>query len=157
MDASSGEILAMASTPFLNPSDTSKIEEGADSIKAVTHAFEPGSIFKTVSAMALLEADAITPDVKIDCPAYLEAEDGYTVSDSHKRPDAVFSFREIINESSNVGISLAVRDYLGFGPLYDKILTYGLNESTGHRLPRRGEWLPCARCGVVVQHRKVAT
>ena len=135
MDASSGEILAMASTPFLNPSDTSKIEEGADSIKAVTHAFEPGSIFKTVSAMALLESTDITPDVKIDCPAYLEAEDGYTVSDSHKRADAVFTFREIINQSSNVGISLAVRDYLGFGPLYDKILTYGLNETTGVDYP----------------------
>lgn len=135
MDASSGEILAMASTPFLNPSDTSKIEAGADSIKAVTHAFEPGSIFKTVSAMALLEAGSITPDTKIDCPAYLEAEDGYTVSDSHKRPDAVFTFREILNQSSNVGISLAVKGYLGFGPLYEKVLSYGLNEVTGIDYP----------------------
>ncbi len=135
MDASSGEILAMASTPYLNPSDTSKMKEGADSIKAVSHAFEPGSIFKTVSAMALLEADAITPDVQIDCPAYLKAEDGYTVSDSHKRPDVTYTFREVINESSNVGISLAIKNYLGFGPLYDKILSYGLNDVTGVDYP----------------------
>ena len=135
MDASSGEILAIASTPYLNPSDTSKMETGADSVKAVSHAFEPGSIFKTVSAMALLEQSAITPETVIDCPAYLEAEDGYMVSDAHERPDAAFTFREIINESSNVGITLAVRDYLGFGPLYDKILTYGLNDVTGIDYP----------------------
>lgn len=135
MDASSGEILAMASTPLLNPSDTSKIEMGADSIKAVTHAFEPGSIFKTVSAMALLEAQALDPDTTIDCPAYLEADDGYTVSDAHERADAVFTFREILNQSSNVGISLAIEDYLGFGPLYDKVLSYGLNDATGIDYP----------------------
>ena len=134
MDASSGEILAMASTPYLDPSDTSDMETGADSVKAVTQAFEPGSIFKTVSAMALLEADAITPDTTIYCPAELEADE-YVITDAHERSDETMTFRQIISESSNVGISLAISEYLSFSALYDKILSYGLNEVTGIDYP----------------------
>ena len=134
MDASSGEILAMASTPYLDPSDISDMETGSDSVKAVTQAFEPGSIFKTVSAMALLEADAITLDTSIYCPAELEADE-YVITDSHERSDTTMTFQQIISESSNVGISLAVSDYLGFSALYDKILSYGLNEVTGIDYP----------------------
>ena len=134
MDASSGEILAIASTPYLNPSDTSNMETGSDSIKAITQAFEPGSIFKTVSAMALLEAGAITSDTTIYCPAELEA-DGYVISDAHERSSVTMTFQEIISKSSNVGTSLAVSDYLGFSALYDKILSYGFTEKTGIDYP----------------------
>ncbi len=134
MDASSGEILAIASTPYLDPSDISNIETGSDSIKAITQAFEPGSIFKTVSAMALLEADAITLDTSIYCPAELEADE-YVITDAHERSDTTMTFQQIISESSNVGISLAVSDYLGSSALYDKILSYGFNEVTGIDYP----------------------
>lgn len=134
MDASTGEIIAMASTPYFNPSNTSKVEEGATSAKSITVQFEPGSIFKTVSAMALLEADAVTINTKIDCPAYIKADE-YYVSDAHERPSMTMDMRKIIADSSNVGISLAVEQYLGFDALYQKILAYGLNEPTGIDYP----------------------
>lgn len=134
MDAASGEMIACASTPYFNPADTSVVEEGSTQVKGITNAFEPGSIFKTVSAMALLEAHAITPDDEIFCPAEIEA-DGYKVSDAHDRSDQTMTFREILDQSSNVGISLAVEDRLGFLPLYDKIVEYGLNEPTGIDYP----------------------
>ena len=134
MDAASGEMIACASTPYFNPADTSVVEEGSTQVKGITNAFEPGSIFKTVSAMALLEAHAITPDDEIFCPAEIEA-DGYKVSDAHDRDDQTMTFREILDQSSNVGISLAVEDRLGFMPLYDKIVSYGLNEPTGIDYP----------------------
>ena len=134
MDASTGEVIAMASTPFFNPADTSKVEEGATSAKSVTVQFEPGSIFKTVSAMALLEAEAVTSQTEINCPARIQANE-YYVSDAHERPDMVMDMRKIIADSSNVGVSLAVEQYLGFDALYDKILAYGLNEPTGIDYP----------------------
>lgn len=133
MDGGSGEIYAAASLPLFNPADTSVVEEGATSLKCVTNAFEPGSVFKTVSAMTLLENGAMAPDDELFCPAEIEA-DGYKVSDAHDRSDQTMTLREIIDQSSNVGVSLAIES-LGFDKLYEKILAYNLNEATGVDYP----------------------
>lgn len=133
MDAGTGEILAAASLPLLDPSDMSKAEVSADQLKAVTQAFEPGSIFKTVSTMAILEHETMTPDDTIFCPSEIET-DGYTISDAHEREDATYSLRQILDQSSNIGISLAT-EKMGFEELYDSIITYNLQESTGVDYP----------------------
>ena len=133
MDASSGEILAAASLPLFNPSDTTEIEEGATQLKAVTEAFEPGSIFKTASMLAILESDTAKPDDTFLYPAVIEAN-GYYVSDAHPRYDEVMSLTQVLARSSNVGISLAT-EKLGFPQLYRSILDYKLNELTGVDYP----------------------
>ena len=103
-------------------------------LKAASNLFEPGSIFKTVSATAILEDEAMTVDDEVDCPSYIEA-DGYIVTDAHEREDVVYSFRDIIKYSSNVGISLSVEDSIGFQKFYDDILKYRLNTLTGIDYP----------------------
>ncbi|WP_350453978.1 peptidoglycan D,D-transpeptidase FtsI family protein [Slackia heliotrinireducens] len=134
MDAATGEIYAIASTPYFNPGDLSEVEDGATSIKAITSGLEPGSIFKTVSATAILENGKMTPDTEVFCPAYL-AVDEYYIEDMHERDDMTMTFRDIIRDSSNVGISLSVDEYLGYDKLYDKILEYGLHSATGVDYP----------------------
>lgn len=130
MDATTGEIYACASAPSFNPADRSNVPEGSMQLKAITNLFEPGSIFKTVSATAILEDDAMTPDTVITVPEYIEA-DGYIVTDAYEHEQVDWSLRTIINKSSNIGISLAVEKYLGFDKFYDAILRYRLNELTG--------------------------
>lgn len=137
MDAGTGEIYAAASTPYFNPSDRSEVEEGATKLKCVTDLLEPGSIFKTVSTLALLETGTMGPDDTIFCPSYITA-DGYTISDAHDRGDATMSLRQILDQSSNVGISLAV-EKMGFQELYDHIIKYGLHSDTGVDYPGEGE------------------
>jgi cell division protein FtsI (penicillin-binding protein 3) len=133
MDGGTGEIYAAASLPLFNPADRSTVEEGATSLKAVSNLFEPGSIFKTVSAMSILETNTMGPDDTIFCPASITA-DGYTISDAHERSDATYSLRQIIDQSSNVGISLST-EKMGFEELYNHILTYNLNSLTGIDYP----------------------
>ncbi|MBQ9002748.1 MAG: penicillin-binding protein 2 [Eggerthellaceae bacterium] len=134
MDAKTGEIYAAASSPFFNPADRSEVPEGSMQLKAATNLFEPGSIFKTVSATAILEEGTMTPDTEVDCPSYLEA-DGYIVSDAWYRGEEKMTLRDIINRSSNVGISLSVENNLGFQKLYDAIVKYRLNTLTGIDYP----------------------
>ncbi len=133
MDAGTGEILACASLPYFNPSDTSKVEEGATDLKSISTAFEPGSIFKAVSMMAILEAGVMKPEDTLYCPAYLPADE-YYVSDAHDRGDQTMTLRQILDQSSNVGMSLST-EKLGFPQLYEKILGYNLNEPTGVDYP----------------------
>lgn len=130
MDSTNGEIYAAASSPFFNPADRTEVPEGSMQLKAATNLFEPGSIFKTVSATAILEEGTMTPDTKVDCPPYLEA-DGYIVSDATAHDAVTWDLRTIINLSSNIGISLSVEDHLGFDKFYDYILKYRFNELTG--------------------------
>lgn len=132
-DGGTGEIYACASLPYLNPNDREKIEEGSTELKSMTQAYEPGSIFKTVTFSAIMEAGLYTPDDKIFCPAYLPADE-FFISDAHDRGDQEMSVRQILDQSSNVGTSLMARA-LGFRPLYDKILKYNLNEITGVDYP----------------------
>ncbi len=133
MDAGTGEIYAAASLPLFNPGDRSVVEAGATDLKCATHAFEPGSVFKTVSSLAVLENKVLTPDDELDCPAVLEADE-YTISDAHPRDDCTYSFRDILAYSSNVGISLSV-EKLGFTSFYQKIQDYLLTQTTGVDYP----------------------
>lgn len=143
MDGGTGEIYAAASLPLLNPADRSGMKADAPKLKCVTDLFEPGSIFKSVSAMAILESGTMTPESELFCPSTIEA-DGYTISDAHDRGDATFSLRQIMDQSSNIGISLAtenatVGDVSGFQNLYNSINEYNLHEKTGVDYPGEGE------------------
>ena len=133
MDAGTGEIYAAASLPLFNPSDRTTVEAGATDLKCVTHAFEPGSVFKTVSALSLLENDVMTPEDEIECPVELEA-DNYIITDAHDRDACTYSLRDILAYSSNVGIALSIKK-LGFTPFYDEINKYLLTQTTGVDYP----------------------
>ena len=137
MDAGTGEIYAAASLPLYDPNDLSTIVDGSETqAKSITQIFEPGSIFKTVSTMAILENGVMGPEDEIFCPAVIEADE-YQVSDAHERGDETMTLRQILDNSSNVGISLSV-EKLGFTELYNKIVKYNLNELTGIDYPGEG-------------------
>ncbi|MBS6975824.1 MAG: penicillin-binding protein 2, partial [Eggerthellaceae bacterium] len=102
-----------------------------------------GSIFKSVSAMAILESGTMTPESELFCPSEIEA-DGYIISDAHDRGDATFTLEQIMDQSSNVGISLATENATangvsGFENLYNKINEYNLHTRTGVDYPGEGE------------------
>lgn len=133
MDAQTGEIYAICSLPYLDPTNLEESESGSENVTAITQAFEPGSIFKTVSALAVLEEDALSPDDTLYCPSYIQADE-YQISDAHERGDETMTFRQILNVSSNVGISLSVNK-IGFEALHDAIIRYNLDEATGVDYP----------------------
>lgn len=132
-DGATGEVIACASTPYMNPGDRSTIEDGSTTLRPISTAYEPGSIFKCVTMAAILEANALDPDSEIYCPNKLTA-DQYTITDAHERSSKTMTLTEILAESSNIGTSLAASK-LGFAPLYSKIQEYGLTSATGIDFP----------------------
>ncbi len=133
MDAKTGEIMAIASAPFFNPNDRSIVLPGATSLKPVSNLLEPGSMFKTVSAMALLETNSMRPSDTVFAPSEIHAS-GFTVHDAHEREAKTYSLRQIMQYSSNIGISLCI-EKMGFDPFYEHILRYKLHEATGIDYP----------------------
>ena len=87
MDARNGEVLAMATNPSFDPSvfnsgvsqaqwlEWTKNRRAPLINKAAAGLYAPGSTFKMVVALAGMEAKAVTPWDKINCPGYLDLGD----------------------------------------------------------------------------------
>ncbi len=133
MDAETGEIYAVCSLPYMDPSDMSASATGSENLTAITQAFEPGSDFKTVSALAVVESGTMNSEDTIYCPEALYADE-YVVTDSHSRAAQTMSLRDIIAQSSNIGISLSVSQ-MGFREFHDAILRYNFASPTGVDFP----------------------
>src|SRR5262249_9494996 len=100
MDPWTGEILAMASYPDYNPKVAGRADPAALHNGGVEEFYEPGSMFKTVTASAALEEKLLTPDTLIDCaPGYIDIG-SRRVHDTH--PHGTLTFTDVIVESSNV-------------------------------------------------------
>ena len=87
LDAVSGEVLALVSSPSFDPTlfstgltpavwqELSTDPRNPLTDKAVGGVYPPGSTFKPMVALAALEGGTITPDTTISCPGYLELGD----------------------------------------------------------------------------------
>ena len=101
MDPRTGEILALANRPTFNPNKFGAYPSSRWRNRAVTDAYEPGSMFKIITAAAGLEEKVVDPDEVIDCGhGFLEVA-GIRINDH-----AVFdqlTFRDVMSKSSDVG------------------------------------------------------
>ncbi|HEV8677943.1 MAG TPA: penicillin-binding protein 2 [Stellaceae bacterium] len=87
LDAVSGDVLALVSSPSFDPmlfstgltpavwQQLSTDPRNPLSDKAISGLYPPGSTFKPMVALAALEAGTITPETAVSCPGYLELGD----------------------------------------------------------------------------------
>ncbi|HUG53323.1 MAG TPA: penicillin-binding transpeptidase domain-containing protein [Vicinamibacteria bacterium] len=132
MDPRTGEILALANRPTFNPNRFNAYPSSRWRNRAVADAFEPGSIFKIVTAAAGLEEKVVDPDEVIDCGnGFLEVA-GIRIND-HRVFDHL-TFRDVIARSSDVGVA-RVAQRLGRENFNRYIRAFGFGAATGVGLP----------------------
>ncbi len=111
LDARTGEVRAMANVPSYNPNNLEETEPEQRRNRAVTDAFEPGSVFKPFIVAAALEAGVVEPDTRIFCENGVMKVANRRIHDSH--PMGQLSVRQVIQKSSNIGaakIALELED-----------------------------------------------
>jgi cell division protein FtsI/penicillin-binding protein 2 len=128
----SGEVLAMATWPTYDPNDYPPSPFERSRNRAIQQNFEPGSMFKIVTASAALEAGVVGLDDNFDCSEGKIRVAGWTISD-HKKM-GILSFPEVIIHSSNVG-TIKVGQRIGPDRLYQTIQAFGFGQKTGIDLP----------------------
>ncbi len=144
MSPKTGEIYAMASTPYFDPNDFGNVKDpDAYKNRAVTDAYEPGSTVKALLAAAAIDEKRFTPTSKLSLPPTLRiaAEE---IRESHPRPAVTWSLTDIVMNSSNVG---AAKVGLALGPrrLSRRMFRFGLGRSSGVDFgPEATGWLPPA-------------
>jgi cell division protein FtsI (penicillin-binding protein 3) len=132
LDPHTGAILALANRPTLDLNEYGTAGKDARRNRLITDMFEPGSVFKIVTASAALEEKKVNEGVKIFC------ENGAYKISSHILHDHTahgwLTFREVIEQSSNIGTS-KVAQMLGNDLLYKYIRLFGFGSRTGIDLP----------------------
>jgi len=132
MDPSTGQVLGIANQPDFDPNVPGRVEADARRLRAITDMVEPGSIFKIVTAAALLEEGKIRPDERIFCENGSWPTIGHHVLHDHK-PHGWLTFHDVIAFSSNIGTSKAAKR-LDPATLYGYIRAFGFGRRTGIEL-----------------------
>ena len=145
MEPATGEVLAMASWPPVNPNALKAGDEPRN--RAVADAFEPGSTIKTFTIAGALERGALRPGDAIDCSA------GYTVGGhvihDHKAMGWIGPAK-VLSSSSNVGAA-RIGARLGKQGLSDALAAFGFGQKSGVDLPgERKGLLPFPRADIAL-------
>ena len=140
MDPKTGEILAMVSKPDFDPNNPSKNKQQAAKpnenlwqINSVQNTFEPGSIFKVVTAYAAMKENLVNENDTFVCNGSTKI-DGHTIYCWKRDGHGTESFVDIIKNSCNVGF-MELGKRLGKDKLTEYINKFGFGQKTGIDLP----------------------
>jgi cell division protein FtsI (penicillin-binding protein 3) len=132
MDPYTGEILALANRPTFDLNEYSQSNADLRRNRAICDLFEPGSVFKIVTASAALEEKRASEKDKFFC------ENGAWRVANHVLHDHTshgwLSFREVFEQSSNIG-TVKVAQLLGNDIIYRYASDFGFGEKLGLDIP----------------------
>ncbi|MBU1871462.1 MAG: penicillin-binding protein 2 [Candidatus Omnitrophica bacterium] len=132
MDPFTGEILALANRPTFDLNQTSQTDSKIRRNRAITDYFEPGSVFKIVTATAALEESRFSEEDRLFCENGAYKISRHVLHDH--TPHGWLSFREVFEKSSNIGVTKIAQE-LGEDILYSYIKKFGFGVKAGIDLP----------------------
>lgn len=132
MDPYNGEVLALANRPGYDPNHITKNDKKNMKNFAITEMFEPGSVFKIITATALLDQEVVSLDDKVYCEKGSYKIGKRILHDYHKY--SWLDFKSVIVHSSNIGVAkfcFRINDET----FYRYLKLFGIGEKTGIDLP----------------------
>ena len=148
IDVHTGEVMAMASAPGYDSNSPGRAVKAKARNRAVTDAFEIGSVMKIFTVAAALDAGVIDAADVIDVEKGRMRIGRKVIRDTHDDPE--LSISDIIKRSSNVGAA-KIAQALGKEGLHAALLSYGFGAKSGIELPgeRTGLVRPPKRWGEI--------
>lgn len=128
---STGEVLAMASSPTFNPNQLAGATNDLTRNRCVTDMYEPGSTFKLITAAALIDEGRITPNTLVNAhPDQLPR--GVAIKDEH--PLEIVPFYRSMEMSSNI-VMATLAQRISHPKFYKYVRDFGFGIYTGIDLP----------------------
>jgi cell division protein FtsI (penicillin-binding protein 3) len=132
MDPRDGSLLAVANYPTFDPNRASRYEPENRRNRVITDVYEPGSVFKIVTASAAVESKEIDLTKKVYCEKGVYQVGGRVLHDH--RAHEWLSFQEVFIKSSNIGTA-KIAQQLGTEGLWQAVQRFGFGRLTGIDLP----------------------
>lgn len=135
IDASTGEILAIANYPSFDPNNPKVYNPEHRKLSFAIDPFEPGSAFKLFTVASAFEHKIATLSSSYYCEQGKMVIDGHTVSEaeSHEKYEWL-PVSDIVRYSSNVGTTKIAFD-LKFPRLKETLKTLNIGQKTGIEVP----------------------
>ena len=150
MKPDNGEILAMVNVPEFNLNDPFTLPEGTDTAglseeekqdllnqmwrnPCISDTYEPGSVFKTITAAAALEEGVVTMEDTFNCPGYVMVEDRRIRCHKITGHGTQTFVEATMNSCNPVFVTVGLR--LGAENYYRYFEQFNLLEKTGVDLP----------------------
>ena len=150
MKPDNGEILAMVNVPEFNLNDPFTLPEGTETAglsekekqdllnqmwrnPCISDTYEPGSVFKTITAAAALEEGVVTMEDTFNCPGYVMVEDRRIRCHKTTGHGTQTFVEATMNSCNPVFVTVGLR--LGAENYYRYFEQFNLLEKTGVDLP----------------------
>ncbi|MCA4132780.1 penicillin-binding protein 2 [Arthrobacter sp. M4] len=133
MDTKTGNLVAMADTNAPDPNDPGRVDAKDRGVRAVTAAYEPGSVEKTITASALIEEGKSNPLEHFTIPPSYSV-DGQTFTDSFEHGTEERTLAGILGWSMNTGTVMAGQR-LSPEQRYEWLKKFGIGEAPDIGLP----------------------
>lgn len=133
VDPHTGEILAMASYPTYDPNVKSIVGLRANRNDIISFSFEPGSIFKLVTASAAIEDHLVDPEKRFSGEGgRWTLPNGDVIRDTHDHGE--MNMTEAMTYSSNI-VFAKIADEIGSENFFRFVRSYGFGSKTLVELP----------------------
>ncbi len=103
VDTQSGELLALANWPTYDLQNLGQSNTESRTNRAISYVYEPGSVFKIVTAAAAMEEGKFKETDKIFCENGEYRVANHILHDHQKY--GTLTFREVFEKSSNIGVA----------------------------------------------------
>ena len=134
-DPRNGEIIAACSTPYANLTDPASIEGEALNLKLVSDSYDPGSIFKVLTAAIGLESGKVQTSTYYNMPPTLLVGHDIVTDEDGRMENTEMNLREVLRRSSNVGAALIAQEHIGADAFAEGIERFGIGQLTGIDYP----------------------
>jgi cell division protein FtsI/penicillin-binding protein 2 len=155
MDPRTGEILAMSSTPRLNLNEYQSIKTvfpGETPFnRAISQAYEPGSVAKILTMAGALDSGVVKPDTVTFVPQYIVVG-GFKIFNWDGGAWGYQDMTSCLANSLNVCLAWVSDREMGSASFYSYMQRFGLGHATGIdlaqeasgrlKLPGDGDWTP---------------
>jgi cell division protein FtsI/penicillin-binding protein 2 len=137
VDPATGAVLAMANFPSFYPAQAALLDPAVQRNRVITDSFEPGSVFKLVTASAALETGAVRAAEKIfaENGTYVVPVPGRKprkITDTHRH--GMLTFQEAMEQSSNI-VMAKVAARVGAQAMFTTARAFGFGIQTDPGLP----------------------
>jgi cell division protein FtsI (penicillin-binding protein 3) len=133
MNVKTGEVLAMANYPSFDSNSPGTALAANLGNRAISDAYEPGSVEKVLTMAALTDSGVITPDTRVIVPNQVMSG-GRPIKDAFAHNTINLTARGVVANSSNIGTVLLTRQ-MDKSKLVTYLQSFGLGKATGLGLP----------------------
>lgn len=133
LDPKTGAVIAMCNTPTFDPNAYNKVNDiSVYNNTAIFDAWEPGSIFKTITMAAGLDTGKVTPNTTFNDTGELKIG-LFTIRNSDLKAHGLVTMTDVLAESLNTGIDSVVRT-VGNETFLKYVQDFGFGQKSGIQL-----------------------